>query len=100
MSNLKVKQISNLGGEPGSYITFDGNANRWQKIRHVMEFSDIDLVNGVLTVGHNLDRKYVVVTIYDEEDCQVIPDQVKVFDGFVEVTLSSFDVLDWTILIS
>ena len=100
MSNLKIKQIDNLGGEPGSYIAFDGFTNKWQKIRHIEEFTDLDLTGGVLTVEHNLGRKYVVVTIFDEDDSQIIPDQIQVFDDMVEISLNSFDVTNWVVMVS
>ena len=100
MSELKIKQISNSGSPPDAYIAFNGARNIWQKIRHMVEFSSMDLIDGVLTVQHDLGRKYVVVTIYDDQDEQVIADQVKVFDDYVEINLSSFAVSDWVVMIS
>jgi hypothetical protein len=100
MSGLKIKQISNSGSPPDSYIAFNGAMNVWQKIRHVVEFTSADLVNGVLTVQHDLGRKYVVVTVYDEDDFQIVADQVKVFDDVVEIYLNSFNVTNWVAIIS
>lgn len=100
MSELKIKQISNSGSPPDSYIAFNGARNIWQKIRHVVEFSSSDLIDGILTIQHDLGRKYVVVTVYDEADEQVIADQVKVFDDYVEINLGSFDVSDWVVMVS
>ena len=100
MSDLKIKQISNVGSAPNSYIAFNGARNVWQKIRHVEEFTSSDLLDGILTIQHDLGRKYVVVTIYDEDDSQVLADKVKVYDEYVEVTLTSFDVTDWVVIVS
>lgn len=103
MSDLKIKQISNVGSPPDSYIAFNGSKNVWQKIHHTQEFTLLDLDDGVLAVQHDLGRKFVHVTIYDEEDCVVIPDQIKVFDdGSVEVTLVSFmdGITNWTVAVS
>lgn len=103
MSDLKIKQISNLGSLPNSYIAFNGSKNVWQKIRHNATFSVEDLEGGVLLVDHGLGRKYVQVTIYDENDFQVLPDQVRVLENDqVEVHLHSFEssITDWVILVS
>lgn len=104
MSDLKIKQISSAGSQPNSHIVFDGTKNVWQKIRHMQTFDADDLTNdGTLFVQHDLGRKYVQVAVYDDDDCQVLPDQVKVMDGdIVAVTLQSFraDISSWVILIS
>lgn len=103
MSDLKIKQISNQGSPPNSYIAFNGSKNVWQKIHHTQEFSTLDLEDGVLFVQHDLGRKFVTVAIYDDNDEQVLPDNVKVFnDGHVEITLTSFEsmITTWTVAIA
>jgi len=100
MTSLRIKQLSNQGSTPNSSIVFDGMNNVWQKVRHMAEFTSADLVNGILTVQHDLERKYVQVTIYDEDDSQIIADQVKVFDNMVQVYLNSFTVTNWVVLVS
>lgn len=103
MSDLKIKQISNRGASPDSYVAFNGTSNVWQKIRHTQAFQAMDLTAGVLTVHHNLGHKYVNVAIYDETDHQVLPDQVKVIDtSIAEITLTSFvnDISDWIVVVT
>lgn len=104
MSDLKIKQISNQGSPPNSYIAFNGSKNIWQKIHHTQEFTALDLEDGVLSVQHDLGRKFVTVAVYDSDDEQIMPDGVKVFDdGHVEITLTSFESsMDnpWTVAIA
>ena len=104
MSDLKIKQISNQGSPPNSYIAFNGSKNIWQKIHHTQEFTPFDLEDGVLSVQHDLGRKFVTVAVYDGDDEQILPDGVKVFDdGHVEITLTSFEssmTTPWTVAIA
>jgi len=39
-------------------------------------FTDVDLSAGILSVTHSLNQKYVSVTIYDDNDKQIIPSEV------------------------
>jgi hypothetical protein len=102
MSSLKIKQINNADSLPDSYIAFNGTGNVWRKIHHTSSFNSLDLFNGVLDVEHELGRKYVSVSVYDEQDMQVIPDFVKVLDNSsLQIGLNSFGYFaDWTIAIS
>lgn len=103
MSQLKIKQIRNEDAIPESYIAFDGNKNVWQKMRHTQVIFTSDLDDGVLTIHHGMRRKYVVVTVYDDDDHQVVPDQVRVMDNdIVEIHLTSFasNVDNWVLVIS
>lgn len=56
-------------------------------------FTSGDLVAGVNTVEHNLDQTYVSVTVYDNNEKIVLPDNVTAVDSnTVDIDLSS-----WTI---
>lgn len=104
MSNLRIKQISNAGASGGSVIAFDGRANIWQKLNHVQQLTADDLdEDGLVVIVHSLGRKYVHVTLYDENDEMVMPDMVKVIDDETAmVKLSSFatSITEWVVFVS
>jgi hypothetical protein len=57
-------------------------------------FTSANLTAGVLTVTHNLGKKYVQVTVYDNTDYMIIPDQVYAAnENSTQVTLTSFSVV-------
>lgn len=65
-------------------------------------FTNASLVGGTLTVNHGLTSQYVVVTIYDDTDYQIIPDDVVATSaGVSTVYLSSFGTLTgtWKVLV-
>jgi len=103
MTMLRIKQLNPEGCDSDSYVIFNGITNVWQKIRHTETISSSDAVDGIVTIHHGLGRKYVQVTVYDDEDHQVLPDQVRVMAGdLVEINLTNFmpDVDNWVIVIS
>lgn len=108
MSRVALKQINNSDSIPDSYIAFDGQVNVWRKIHHTAKFSILDLEGGTtLLVSHTLGRKYVNVTVYDEDDMAFLPDSIHVIDeDSLVIGLESFVLAlsaapeDWTITIS
>lgn len=104
MSQLKIKQISNVDSAPGSVIAFDGEQNVWRSLHFTSTFDVDDLdESDVLVIMHELGRKFVNVSVYDENDELVIPDSVKMTGiGTIEVKLSSFVdmITTWTFTIS
>lgn len=104
MSHIRVKQISNSGANSGSVIAFDGTVNLWQKINHIqtIEVGDLD-ANGVMVINHDLGKKFVHVTVYNEDDAVIVPDLIKAFAiNEVHITLQSFMAtgLSWTVTVS
>jgi len=91
MSTLGIKQIRSDATKPNSCIAFDGQANIWRKMNHVMSFTTADLdEDDSLTVNHTLSRKYVNVVVYDDQDQIVQPDFIKAIDeNNVQIGLSS-----------
>jgi len=56
-----------------------------------LSFTKSDLVNNILNVNHNFNNKYVVVSVYNNLDKQVIPDEVNLIDSdTLTVDLSGF----------
>jgi hypothetical protein len=45
-------------------------------IAYRRSFTNADLSAGILSVTHSLGQKYVSVTIYDENDKQIIPSEI------------------------
>jgi len=90
MSTIAIKQLRNTG-TPDTCISFDGTANVWRKMNHVMTFTTADLdANNILLVNHTLARKYVNVVVYDDQDTVVQVDSIKAIDGNnVQIDLTS-----------
>jgi len=66
-------------------------------------FVDGDLVVGVLSVNHGLTNDYVHVSVYDNNDYLIIPDEVIITGvGTVDIVLTSFTPLagNWNVIIS
>jgi hypothetical protein len=54
-------------------------------------FSDGTLSLGKYLFEHKLNSKYVVIEVYDNLDCKVIPDEIKVLDSTIaEINLESY----------
>ena len=82
MSRFRVKQISAVDAPAGeSCVLFDGAQTIWQLIRYVQSFdsSNLDAEN-VYVAQHNLGRKYVNVSIYDDTDTQIFADRLWLID--------------------
>jgi hypothetical protein len=80
--------ISSQGGGGGGYE---------------QSFVDGDLVTGVLSINHGLSNDYVHVSVYDNNDYLIIPDEVIITGvGTVDVVLTSFTPLvgNWNVIIS
>lgn len=67
-----------------------------------LSFTNSDLVSNILTVNHNLDQKHVSVTVFNNSDTQIIPDEVTLIDSnSLQVDLTSFGTITgtWTALV-
>lgn len=65
-------------------------------------FTNASLTTGVLSVIHALGQKYVQVTIYDNNDKQIIPDEILLLTtSALQVELGSYGVLTgtWNIVV-
>ena len=61
------------------------------KTRHLEEFVDGDLSSGVLTLTHNLSQKYVSISVYDNNDKYISPDDITLTDSnSLQLDLSSY----------
>jgi len=64
---------------------------------YVDDFTNVDLVAGILTVTHNLGSKYCVVAVYNNNDKIIIPDDVTGTDAnTTTIDLSSFGTITGT----
>ena len=80
----------------GFIFNMRGSANT-DSTSFTASFVDADLTAGVLTISHNLGRKYVQVQIFDNSDQLIQPDDITLTDGnTVTVDLSSFGTLTGT----
>lgn len=60
-------------------------------------FVDVDLTSGVLSVTHGLGQKYVNVTVYDENDKQIIPNEVLLQNTTqLQIDFTGFNVISGT----
>jgi len=57
----------------------------------VQSFTNGDLTAGILTVTHNLNKQYVSVTVYNNSDLIIIPDDVTA----TSVNVSTIDLLSF-----
>lgn len=78
---------------PELIYIFDGTT--WNALSNEPEyrqsFVNADLVGNVLTVTHNLGQRYHSVTVYDDNDDLIFPDNVNDVDANnVDIDLSSF----------
>jgi hypothetical protein len=81
-------------GEPGSSGSGGGDTS---KVRST--FSNSDLIDGVLTITHNfglITNYAVAVTLIDENDQVLIPDNITCFTNTVEIELVSMGTLSGT----
>jgi hypothetical protein len=64
-------------------------------------FDNTDLVGGVLSVTHGLGSQYVDVSVYDENDMMIVPDDVVAVSAtVVDIYLTSFTVVPtWNVLV-
>ena len=61
--------------------------------RYETSFTSGDLVSNIMTVNHNLGKKYVSVTVYDNSDYAIIPDQIYAASTTsTQIDLTSFTV--------
>lgn len=72
--------------------------------RYTTSFDDSDLAAGILTVTHNLNFKFVHVTVYNNNDVRISPDDVDVSGGVNSCTvdLSGYGTLTgtWNVVVS
>jgi hypothetical protein len=47
---------------------------------YTQSFTDANLISGVLTVTHNLNNKFVNVSVYNHTDDLVIPDNIRAYN--------------------
>ena len=69
---------------------------------YVTTFADGNLAAGILTVSHNLNAQYLSVTIYDNNDKIIIPDDVTATDANTStIDLSSYGTIagTWRVVI-
>ena len=84
-------QIGNSYGQSGTGVGGGSYSN---------SFINSDLVTGKLTVNHNLDAK-VIVSVYDNDGKQVIPDDIAVTANNAVIDLTSFGNItgNWSVVI-
>lgn len=81
--------------EVASVLTPELSASFTRK--YLTSFTNSDLSSGILTVTHSLANKYVSVSIYDNTDIQIIPDEITASNNSqVLIDLSSFGILTGT----
>jgi len=110
----EMTDIEFISGTPsdGQVLQYNAEAGKWRAetlnstgttSAYRDSFIDDDLSSGdVLVVTHNLEQKYVIVSVYNNNDKQIIPDEI-ILDSTNQLTidLSSFAPLigTWNIVI-
>ena len=102
--SIKIKQIDHSTSQPGSVIAYDGQNNVWLKLNYhqVINYVDLDSSNSII-IAHNLNRKYVQFSLYDENDHLIIPDDVILLsNNTLKLCLPSFrtSVSNWNLVLS
>ena len=73
------------------------------KIHHHQIISFTDLTLGKVIIDHDMLRKYVQVSIYDENDKMIMPDEIRLLDdNSFELDLTSYgpNVINWNVVVA
>lgn len=73
------------------------------KIHHRQVVSFSDLLAGKITIEHDMLRKYVQVSIYDQNDKMIMPDEIRLLDeNTFELDLTSYgsEVINWNVVVA
>lgn len=103
MSLINIKQINNRSSSGGSVIAYNGDKNVWMKIHHHQVISFSDLIAGKIVIEHDMLRKYVQVSIYDQTDRMIIPDEIRLIDqNSFEIDLTSYgtNIINWNVVVA
>ena len=105
ISNNKITEAmlkANNDPTDGYFLQYDTtNDLQWAQAdgrTYILEFQNADLINNCLSVGHSLSVNYPSVTIYDNSENQILPDEVEyIDDDTISVSLTSYGTLsgDW-----
>lgn len=91
------------GAGDGYLLSSDATGNAsWLKTEYQTTFTNSDLTAGVLTVTHALNSEMCDVTIYDNANKQIVPDDITSVDANnISVDLSSYGVIagTWTVIV-
>jgi hypothetical protein len=81
----------------GFFFNFRGTEIVSSTTSYYRAFTDADLVDGVLTVTHNLGHRYCSVTVFDDTPKMVIPDDITLTgDTTLTVNLFSYGPISGT----
>lgn len=85
----------------GNWMFFRGDANPAAR-SYSQVVAPTDLVDGKITITHNLGQKFVSVAIFDQDDYFIVADRYRLLNtNQVEINLSSFTMSgDWTVCLS
>jgi len=79
----EIQSVSSLIFNLSSEISMFGS--------YILPFTNADLVGGVLTVTHGMQKAYVLASVYDETNSIVIPDNITILNNTqLNVDLNSF----------
>jgi hypothetical protein len=106
ISSQSLKAIANLPASTNPNQMIVGGPSGWTVVHYRFEqqFTNANLdTAGNISITHNLGVKYAHVTIYDEQDLIVIPDEVRaVNQNSLILTLAALRPLSgtWTVVVS
>jgi hypothetical protein len=72
-------------------------------VSYVVSFSSVNLSSGVLVINHNLNQKYVQVSVYDNNDKQIRPSTILMIDANnCSIDISPFGSItgNWNVVVS
>lgn len=97
--NTTDQRLETFQSGEWKYLVTDSN---YAQRSYQRQFSASDLVSGILTIEHNLNQKYVMISVFDEDDYVVVPDRIKVIsENQVVIDFTSFEITgDWKILVT
>jgi len=93
-------KFPNLDGNANEVLITDGSGNlSFSDLMnsYTNTFVDGDLTAGVLTISHNLGTKNTIVSVYDNSDNVIVPDEITATDiNTTTIDLSSYGTLTGT----
>lgn len=96
--NTNTGQVFKKVGSGGTdWVELDAGGGEFR-----LAFTNANLVSGILTVTHNLGQRYNAVTVYDNTNLQIIPDDISaVSTTSFTVDLSSFGAIagTWNVVV-
>ena len=78
-----------------------GSSSQQNHNSYRQSFTSTNIIDNILSIEHNLNNKYVNVSVYDNDDYMIFPSRIKAFSqSIVKIDLSNFDIVGtWNVVV-